>query len=245
MYKLSLIIIGIVALVVVFFAFNQYIYEEEQPDVNANYFQQQLTERGVADIGQPIEGFNANLLMAAFPGFKLRDFDMVQTLEGHYELKEDGVLEFVRDQSQPISSAERAISDTGYQTLLQNVAQRLGVPADTDESVDALIDEIDTAESFAVALNETGTMYGVSLTPLEVLEDSRCPADVECIQAGTVRINTQFESDLGETELEIELNDPITTETEKIALLSVTPVPHSENTIEDSDYRVTFRITKR
>lgn len=32
---------------------------------------------------------------------------------------------------------------------------------------------------------------GVRVTPLEILEDSRCPEDVMCVQAGTVRLKAQ------------------------------------------------------
>jgi hypothetical protein len=37
-------------------------------DVSAKYFQERLIVLGVEDIGQPIEGFDAELLTAAFPG---------------------------------------------------------------------------------------------------------------------------------------------------------------------------------
>jgi hypothetical protein len=42
-----------------------------------------------------------------------------------------------------------------------------------------------------VAMGEPAHYAGLSLTPLAVVEDSRCPAGVQCIQAGTVRITTQ------------------------------------------------------
>lgn len=41
-----------------------------------------------------------------------------------------------------------------------------------------------------VGMGDPAHFIGVSLTPLMIAEDSRCPAGVQCIQAGTVRVST-------------------------------------------------------
>ena len=86
---------------------------------------------------------------------------------------------------------------------------------------------------------------GVRITPLEILEDSRCPADVMCIQAGTVRVSTRLISGLGEAKQEFRLGQPITTEAEEITLIKVSPEPKAGVKINDSDYVLQFEVTKR
>ncbi|MFA5942492.1 MAG: hypothetical protein WC798_02355 [Candidatus Paceibacterota bacterium] len=85
----------------------------------------------------------------------------------------------------------------------------------------------------------------VRIVPIEVLEDSRCPIDVQCIQAGTVRIRARLISGLGEANQEFRLGQPITTETEVVTLTDVLPQPKAGIEIKESDYLFTFAITKR
>jgi hypothetical protein len=42
--------------------------------------------------------------------------------------------------------------------------------------------------AITLALGQRGTVGGSTVTPLRVEEDSRCPASVQCIRAGTVRL---------------------------------------------------------
>ena len=85
----------------------------------------------------------------------------------------------------------------------------------------------------------------VSITPLEVLEDSRCPLDVVCIQAGTVRMRARLVSGLGTARQEFKLGEPITTEAERVTLTDVFPAPVSTAEIKDGDYVFRFTIEKR
>lgn len=86
---------------------------------------------------------------------------------------------------------------------------------------------------------------GVRLTPIAVVEDSRCPVKVQCIQAGTVRVRTQISSGLGTSEMILELDKSVTTETEIITLIAVTPSAEAGKTIAAKDYRLTFKVAKR
>lgn len=86
---------------------------------------------------------------------------------------------------------------------------------------------------------------GVVISPILVLEDSRCPTDVQCIQAGTVRVRTQLQTGQGSAEQIFALNKPITTEAEIITLIEVTPTKNSKVTISPSDYVFTFKVVKR
>lgn len=48
-----------------------------------------------------------------------------------------------------------------------------------------------------VPLGETGRLTGVTVRPIEVVEDSRCPRDVLCVHAGRLRLRVAI-SGLGE-----------------------------------------------
>lgn len=96
-----------------------------------------------------------------------------------------------------------------------------------------------------VRLNQEASGGGISLTPLEVLEDSRCPVDVECIWAGQVRLKTKIISGLGESEMTFITGNPITTGAEEIALTLIEPVPYSKKFINPEEYLFTFTVTKR
>lgn len=239
-------LVAVALLIAGFFVLNAYLYDEKQAEEEPQtaYFEEQLTTRGVADIGQPIEGFDANLLILAFPGLVPTDFSGVQTLEGHYEIS-DGELAFVRREGAMVSSAERMLVAEGYALLLANLSQRLRMPVATEAEVDALIDAIDTSEHLTTRIDEGGSALGVKVIPHEVLEDSRCPANANCVQAGTVRVRATLESGLGTADQEFELNVPITTEAEEVTLVQVTPESIEGETIADAAYEFRFRVTRR
>lgn len=51
-----------------------------------------------------------------------------------------------------------------------------------------------------VRLGETARLGGLSVRPVAVVEDSRCPSDVQCVWAGRLRLRAAV-SGVGETEL--------------------------------------------
>lgn len=95
-------------------------------------------------------------------------------------------------------------------------------------------------------LNQTVTMLNVSVTPLVIVEESRCPIGVECIQAGTVRVRA-YVVGLGGSSFEqtFRLGDPVTKSGETIELIAVSPFPRANETISQNDYRFTFRVARR
>lgn len=86
---------------------------------------------------------------------------------------------------------------------------------------------------------------GVSITPLEVVEDSRCPTGVYCIQAGTVRIKAVIESGLGKSTMTFTLGTPVTTEAETIVLSDVQPFKTQSHTIAQNEYKISFTVEKK
>jgi hypothetical protein len=95
-------------------------------------------------------------------------------------------------------------------------------------------------------LGERKEVLGIFITPVSIVEDSRCAADVQCIWAGTVKVKMKVESGMGIGDLTLEQGALGTTETEEIILTEVSPYPqHGSTKILDADYRLTFKLTKR
>lgn len=209
----------------------------------ASYFEDRVITLGVKDIGQPIEGFDAELVRLAFPGFITTDFEGVETFEGYYKVNGDRI-EYIRSATQPITSAEKTISPSGYATLLKNTSNRLNIVLVSNESIDTLIEKVNIAERISLKVGKTVNALGITITALSVEEDSRCPVDVTCIQAGTVRLKTKLVSGLGEAEQVFSLMEPITTEAEIVTMIAVEPEANSKVQIKDADYIFHFEIQK-
>ncbi len=97
----------------------------------------------------------------------------------------------------------------------------------------------DTSGTFTLALNETGESHGWSITPLLLVSDSRCPVDVQCIQAGTVEVRVRVGSS---TEV-VRLAEPHVVAGGTITLVKVTPDMRSTARIAPSGYRFSFLVT--
>lgn len=94
-------------------------------------------------------------------------------------------------------------------------------------------------------LGESATVGNLVLKPLRVVEDSRCPANVQCIQAGTVRVLTEVVSGSGTSNSTIELGKSINTATEELSLSKVIPETKSSGVVSSSDYSFTYNVKKR
>jgi hypothetical protein len=67
---------------------------------------------------------------------------------------------------------------------------------------DGLVDRTASAApgTVEVRLGETARLGGLTVRPIAVIEDSRCPGDVDCVWAGRLRLRVAV-SGVGETEL--------------------------------------------
>ncbi|KND47119.1 MAG: hypothetical protein AB199_01665 [Parcubacteria bacterium C7867-004] len=141
--------------------------------------------------------------------------------------------------SVPVSFTVARVADryliTSYREQRGTSAEALPIPG--------------TVEARTVALGEIVTAFGVSVTPLEVVEDSRCPANANCIQAGTVRVQGTFEDKTGKIDavfgLGVEMSGVIDGPTAFVTLTEVTPLKSTSTTIDPSDYRFTFKFEYR
>ncbi len=98
----------------------------------------------------------------------------------------------------------------------------------------------DTTGVFTLALGETGTSHGWTITPTALTEDSRCPTDVQCIQAGTVRVSVRIGSSTSEKV--VTLVTPESIPGGQITLVKVTPDKNSKLSTKQSEYRFSFLV---
>lgn len=82
----------------------------------------------------------------------------------------------------------------------------------------------------------------IAITPREVLEDSRCPSDVVCIQTGTVRVRATVSSSAGERVQEFTLGKPVQVGEATVTLVEVAPYPKSSMTMTPGNYAFTWEI---
>jgi len=85
----------------------------------------------------------------------------------------------------------------------------------------------------------------IVLTPVRIEEDSRCPADVQCVWAGRVRVAVRIE-DNGEVlsdQMVMTLGEPRPIAgAGGVAITAVCPYPRQPGPIPKEEYRITFTL---
>ena len=87
------------------------------------------------------------------------------------------------------------------------------------------------------ALNELATLEGLTVRPTAVIEDSRCPSQVQCVWAGRLRIRAEVS---GFGALDLTLGEPFSIGDGILTLVDVRPGKRSPEAIAPRDYRFTF-----
>ncbi len=98
-------------------------------------------------------------------------------------------------------------------------------------------------DTVTLAMGETAVLSGISITPSEVIEDSRCPLGVMCIQAGRVRLRAilNIGSETGSPIFLV--GEPVLTDNGTVTLIGVDPIKRRDVEIGNSDYHFTFKVT--
>ncbi|WP_343519816.1 hypothetical protein [Sphingomonas sp.] len=89
-------------------------------------------------------------------------------------------------------------------------------------------------------LGQTVYVDGPRVTPLRVIEDSRCPANVVCVWAGRVVLRARVEGGAWSREIDLALGQPAQVADGKLTLTAVTPGRHTDRAIASRDYRFAF-----
>ncbi|XKT74818.1 MAG: hypothetical protein ACJKTH_01900 [Patescibacteria group bacterium UBA2163] len=94
-----------------------------------------------------------------------------------------------------------------------------------------------------IGVGESALVGYVRVTLNSVVQDSRCPVDVQCIQAGNIVVNVTLESDTDTLTTTIASDAaPITFDAFRISIADVAPESHSTKEIEESQYRIVFKV---
>lgn len=84
----------------------------------------------------------------------------------------------------------------------------------------------------------------LSVRPLALLEDSRCPASVQCVWAGQVRISAEITDVMGTGPRAFTLGKPVVLDGGTVTLVAVDPPKLAPGTTDPRAYRFTFTFVR-
>lgn len=94
-----------------------------------------------------------------------------------------------------------------------------------------------------VSIGQSVFINGVRITLNKIVQDSRCPADVQCIQAGSVTVNVTLQSDTDKETTDISsVANPIAFDSYKISVKNVSPSRIAGSILEPGKYAVVFNV---
>lgn len=102
-----------------------------------------------------------------------------------------------------------------------------------------------TSANVTTYLGGSPAAMTVTVNPREIVSDSRCPKDVQCIWAGTVEVRTVLSTPVSHGEHVLKLDEALRFGDFNVTLTEVTPYPQSAGEIPESSYRFTYRIERR
>ena len=89
-------------------------------------------------------------------------------------------------------------------------------------------------------LGETAQAGPITVSPEQLVEDSRCPAGVACVRAGTVRVMVRIDNG----PVELTLDRPLAVAGGTVALVEAYPLPRDKVRRYPDEYRFGFRWTR-
>jgi hypothetical protein len=124
----------------------------------------------------------------------------------------------------------------------------LAAPACLFQSPTAPAQDVDA--EVVIAAGQTAAISGTSIRIYfeRVIGDSRCPADVMCIQGGDAIVRIAVVSgtrDAQQYDLHTGDMKPVQHDQLTITLVQLQPYPFSSGPIQPGDYRLTLRVTGR
>ncbi len=107
------------------------------------------------------------------------------------------------------------------------------------------IDELADADMVTLAVGATAFKSGLLITLNKILEDSRCPIDAVCIQAGRLLAELVLKSNTEEATYTIGTDKPaLKFDVYTISLEAISPIPNSQESMESRRYVLTFKVSK-
>ena len=96
------------------------------------------------------------------------------------------------------------------------------------------------------SIGGTALIDGITVRPTRVLEDSRCPARVQCTWSGRLRIEAVIEYKGGSEELrrEMTLGEAVSLPEGELVLAAVQPAAVAGKALRSSAYRFAFALRR-
>lgn len=92
-------------------------------------------------------------------------------------------------------------------------------------------------------LNQVATVDGLRIRPIEVVEDSRCPAQVQCVWAGRLIVRARMNGDGWTQVRDFELGAFQAVDRYRVTLISAEPPKATPAPIDPNAYRFTFAVS--
>ena len=94
-------------------------------------------------------------------------------------------------------------------------------------------------------LNQVAAVNGLRIRPIELVEDSRCPANVQCVWAGRLTVRARMNGS-GWTQIrDFQLGYPQAVDQYLVTLVSAEPPKSAPGPIDANAYRFTFAVSGR
>ena len=90
------------------------------------------------------------------------------------------------------------------------------------------------------AIGETVAVGSLTATPRRLVEDSRCPIAVQCVQAGRVVVSTQISGPAGTETVPLVLGEPYPVQGTTVTLVSARPEKWNERRRPRIEYRFVY-----
>jgi hypothetical protein len=101
-----------------------------------------------------------------------------------------------------------------------------------------------TGSVHTLKLGQTGDYGAVNLTPINLDEDSRCPAGTQCIWAGQVRVKVLVEPAGADHAVFATMGQPLSVHGGTLLVERVSPARTSTKPIPPNHYHFTIRYTR-
>ena len=91
-------------------------------------------------------------------------------------------------------------------------------------------------------LGQTVSVGGPTVTPLKLVEDSRCPQGVQCVWAGRVVVSATISTPTMKLTRDLTLGQPFAVADGTLTLAEVWPARSKDSGIAPAEYRFGFRF---
>lgn len=167
---------------------------------------------------------------------------------GTYQIGSDGIISFG-----PIGSTKMFCEGSQEAVFTDFISKTSRYTLDANNNLVFLLAQDSGSVMFKKAdikevtlnIGQKGSVDTFSITLNKFVQDSRCPIDVQCIQAGAVTVNVTMTDDI-KTETKNFASDeaPQTFGVYKVSVIGIEPARESTKEIDSKDYKITFHVEK-